>query len=101
MLLLLYSQWYLRARRDTENRMKSNEKQFLVVLVIPLLAATALTLLWVLYYGLENAWIVGQGGTMLVLVGAVLYITFIDSKKRWPNVRPFTRFSRVVTFYRD
>ena len=36
----------------------------------------------------------------LIMVGALAYIVFFDSKKRWPGVGLFDRFARVVTFYR-
>jgi hypothetical protein len=40
-------------------------------------------------------------GTIEVLAGMMIWIVFIDSKKRWPRVGWFDRFARVITFYRD
>lgn len=47
------------------------------------------------------AYAISYGGTCLTILGTVLWIVFIDSKRRWPNVPAFDRFARVVTFYRD
>jgi hypothetical protein len=35
-----------------------------------------------------------------VTIGIMAYIVFIDSRKRWPGVGVFERFSRIITFYR-
>lgn len=39
-------------------------------------------------------------GQMMVLGGALAYIIFIDSKKRWPGVPIFARIGRVMSFHR-
>ena len=46
------------------------------------------------------AWLISYGGTFLVLIGNVLWAVF-DSRRRWPGVPAFTRFARIVTFYRE
>lgn len=53
------------------------------------------------FLGANAAWAVSTLGTIGVQVAILVYITFWHSRKRWPGVSAFTRFSRVVTFYRD
>lgn len=45
--------------------------------------------------------LISQGGTALVLLSTIAYITFWDSKKRWVDVSWQVRMSRALTFYRN
>lgn len=49
----------------------------------------------------DAAWWLGEGGTLVWLLGGLAYAAIWDSKKRWPDVSTFTRYARIVTFYRD
>jgi hypothetical protein len=39
-------------------------------------------------------------GTALVLFGNILYIVFLHSRKKWPDVPWYVRFYRLFTFHR-
>ena len=39
-------------------------------------------------------------GFLLVFVGAIIYVIFVDSKKRWPGVGWFQRWTRFITLQR-
>jgi hypothetical protein len=39
-------------------------------------------------------------GTLLVMSATVLWIVFVDSRRRWPEASAFDRFTRFITFYR-
>ena len=40
-----------------------------------------------------------QFSTFAIMMLTLAYIVFLDSRKRWPGVGAFERFSRIVTFY--
>ena len=69
--------------------------------VVPLLVLIcAVPVLYACKVSSDTIFVISQGGTALIVVGTLLYIVFIDSKKRWPGVNAFQRYARVVTFYR-
>lgn len=48
----------------------------------------------------KAAFMVSTGGTVLALFGCIAYITFFDSKKRWPDLHWLDRLGRAMTFGR-
>jgi len=71
---------------------------FVIPLLLLIVAAPILLLI-----GVNTALIsvITNLGTAVVMLGAVLYTVFIDSRRRWPRVPTFTRFARIVTFDRS
>lgn len=51
--------------------------------------------------GLIGYGILATVSNLVVSVGALLYVVFIDSRQRWPDVPWRERFARVMTCYRD
>lgn len=66
-----------------------------LVLLIPIVFAT-------LYiWGADTAFWINYLLYGVYMIGALLYVVFWDSRKRWPGVSWSVRLSRVMTFYRD
>ena len=82
------------------SRLARNEKQFLVVLVIPLLTVIVPTVALFLLGDKNAAWFDSFGGTILVFFFATVYIVFFDSKSRWPGLTAGERLTKVFTFQR-
>lgn len=80
--------------------MTNREARFLKFLVGPLLLIIAVTCALLLAGYPTAAYIVGNPGTLLYLIGLVVWIAVVDSRKRWPDVGWFTRLSYVLTFKR-
>lgn len=80
--------------------LEKGEKQvlFLIILPIPLLAVIA-TVLSLKGMKDEADW-VSYGGTFIVIMGTLLYIVFRDSKKRWPHLTLFQRWTKIITLQR-
>ncbi len=45
--------------------------------------------------------VLGTVGSLVWMLGFLAYVVFVDSRHRWPGVRAFHRYARVITFYRD
>lgn len=86
--------------------MRKISPEFFWALLFPLLAVLLLTMACCLLaiLGVPHmvglAQIIGQGGTLAVVIFALGYIAFRDSAKRWPDVPFWVRLGRVLTFYR-
>lgn len=78
-----------------------HDKSFRNFLLLPLVSLVILAPLLLALGFKTAAYIVGYAGPLVVLAVAMLFIVFVDSKKRWPKANAFTRYSRVITFYRD
>jgi hypothetical protein len=82
------------------------EVRWLYQMVIPLLACLAgSTAVFAAGILLRRdwyiaAWVISFGGTFAVLGANVVWIVFVDSKKRWPNRTAFDRFANLITFSR-
>ncbi len=50
--------------------------------------------------GERSAEIISLFGSIAATLGMLAYIVIWDSRKRWPGVKAFDRFARIVTFYR-
>jgi hypothetical protein len=71
----------------------------LMVVLIATLVCCSLAILGVPHMiGLSQ--IIGNGGTLAVVMVAFGYIVFRDSRRRWPGVPFLIRVGRVLTFYR-
>lgn len=49
----------------------------------------------------DAAWVLGNVGTLAWMMLVLAYITFIDSKKRWPGESWVQRLGSVMSFRRD
>lgn len=77
------------------------ERRFLLQVILPLTILFPATLVAFFVMGHGWAYLVGQGGALAVFIANLLWIVLVDSKRRWPGVKAFNRYARVVTFYRD
>ncbi|KKN02304.1 hypothetical protein LCGC14_1118930 [marine sediment metagenome] len=48
----------------------------------------------------DAAWWISNPGTWFILLGFLAYGVLFDSKKRWPHLKTWDRFSRILTFGR-
>lgn len=81
------------------SQLQRNEKQFLLVCVVPIVSIMVITLILWLTFGNEVA-IIAQFVLLTIwMVGTFIYIT-IDSKSRWPEASAFQRFANAITFKR-
>ena len=80
--------------------LRRNEKQFLFLQVLPLIAIIIATMVLHLMGKQGAAWAVSTFGTMFVIIGVLFYVVFWDSKKRWPGLTPFQRWTKMVNFQR-
>jgi len=69
-------------------------------LTIPLITLIVVT--WAMFFAghRDAAVAVSQLGTALVLLGNLVYITFVHSRSRWPDANWSERLTRVLTFQR-
>ncbi len=49
----------------------------------------------------DAAWAVSNLGTILVLIGNLVYIVIWNSRKRWPGTTAWERLVKVMTFERN
>jgi membrane protein YdbS with pleckstrin-like domain len=80
--------------------MDKGTRQFLRFLVIPLLLILVITIMLIFMGYSSVAGLVSQGGTILVVLVALVHVVFFDSKSRWPEQTTFQRFMNVMTFKR-
>ena len=73
-------------------------QHFFDFLVWPLLAIIVVTVVLVLAGQGDLASVVARAGTALVLLWNVIFIVFIDSRKRWPGVPWLNRLANFFTF---
>ncbi len=77
-------------------RLKKNEKQYVDMVVLPLLVAI-IVILAVFSAGYKDAATVLS---FLAPCAVVLYVAVVDGKKRWPNTSVCERMTKVMTFKR-
>lgn len=65
-----------------------------------LLAIIPLTAIVWLVAGADAARVVSNGGTAAVILGSLVWIVAIDSKKRWPGKSWLVRLGNVMFFER-
>lgn len=80
--------------------LQRNEKQYLFLLVLPLLLVIAAAIVLIVFGYPNIASVVGYGGTVVVLLLVMLYVVFVDSKRRWPEASTWQRYANVITFKR-
>lgn len=77
-------------------RMRTAFKVYVGGLVTVLVAAV-----WLVLAGRgEAAWWVGNFGTLVWLVSALLWIALRDSRRRWPDAGVLERLANIMTFTR-
>lgn len=69
---------------------------FCAGLVVLILAAVPL----VMFFG-HAAPAISQTLTALWVVGFIVYVVVVDSRRRWPDQPWWTRLRRVLTFHRE
>lgn len=73
---------------------------FVWFLMVPIAAILVATVAF-FFAGYEDAAsLVGNLGTLFVMMANVVYIVFFHSRKRWPNTTSEERFKRLFTFTR-
>jgi hypothetical protein len=74
-------------------------KQFLLVLVIPLVIVLVVAAVTTLAISQRIGDAIGMGGTALVLLFAVIYALY-DSRKRWPGLPWIERLGKIFSYSR-
>jgi hypothetical protein len=79
---------------------KSNEAKFFDNFVLPMgLIIVSVGPIYV-FVNKDLAWAVSILGPIAICAWNVFYITFVDSKERWPKDSAWTRFYKYITFTR-
>lgn len=83
------------------SKLSNFQRMVLVVMVPQVLIIIAAIVVFALGHT-DQAQMIGLFGSALAMILiSVPWTVFVDSRDRWPDVRPFDRYARIITFYRD
>ena len=81
------------------NGLRRNEKQFLLVTIVPVLLILVISIMVMLIVGPSQGQLTSMVLMTLWMLFAGIYVLF-DSKSRWPGLSTFERFANIITFKR-